>query len=89
MYSKVWNLLDAMIGIDLPSLQSIELYIHALNGRSGDPDCSLTMRSRYQLTERLILDLPKLTRLFSSGGSFIHYKKVVLESTQYINRNIA
>ena len=37
--------LNEMIGIDLPSLQSIELGYYALQGDNSDESCSLTIRS--------------------------------------------
>ena len=39
--------------------------------------------------QKMMLDLPKLTRIHSYGGSFTNYKIVILESIQYSNHSIA
>ena len=55
---------NEMIVIDLPSLQSITLGSHALEGRNDD-SCSLTMRSTNEMIRN---DL-----LYRSSKSTIHY----------------
>ena len=41
--------MNEMIVIDLPSLQSIQLGYFALGGRRDDESCSLTMRSMNEI----------------------------------------
>ena len=42
-------IINEMIAIDLPSLQSITLYKGALRGREDDESCSLIMRSMNEI----------------------------------------
>ena len=56
-------ILNEMISIDLPSLQSITLGLESLYG-SDDESCSLTMRS---MNEMIVNDL-----LYRSSKSNIH-----------------
>ena len=41
--------LNEMIDVDLPSLQSIQLGNSALQGKTDDDSCSITMRSNNEL----------------------------------------
>ena len=46
--SNEW-IVNEMIEIGLPSLQSIQLGENALSGRGDDDSCSLTMRSNKEM----------------------------------------
>ena len=74
------NLSDA-IDVDLPSLQSIRLGLHALQGRNIS-SCSLKMRSMNNMIVMIcFIDLPNLTCIDNSQKySFYEPRVVTLES---------
>ena len=67
-----------ILPIDLPYLQTIELGVSALMGKSY-ASCSLTMSSIILNNHYFRIDLPSLTAISSQGFSF-YYPRIVYMS---------
>lgn len=62
--------------VDLPSLETIRLGEHALEGKDDDR-CSLVLQGRLRNANSLV-DLPKLSSISSIGSSFHYFRRVML-----------